>query len=67
LFINTTDKTIITVMYTENVTRISRITLNRQFCTHTFSPRAHILDTGLEHGTSQIHFTTMQRPMQFRS
>jgi len=37
VFIDTTDKTIKTVMDTEHFTRISRITLHRQFGTHTFS------------------------------
>jgi len=37
VFIDTTDKTIKTVMATEHFTRISRITLNRQFSTHLLS------------------------------
>jgi len=57
VFIDTTDKTIKTVMNTEPFIRISRITLNRQSVLIQSVLWVHGPDTGLKHSTSQIRFT----------
>jgi len=58
VFIDTTDRTIQTVMNTEQFTRISSPTVNRQFCTHTTSTLGLYPWWWSQHSTSQIRFST---------